>query len=115
MYISLGFAVRELFANHIHICLILPSCRKSEIATVSSPLYHTTIISHDCEVALEKLGQNNLVHCPHKLELPFLPLSAFCPAAGFICCVMCREEHTANQAADVIGPPTFRLDLCALK
>lgn len=110
MYISLRFTARELFANHINISLILPSCRKSEIATVPSPLYNATIISHDCKVALEKLGQNNLVHCPHKLELPFLPLSVFCPAVGFICCVMCREEHIANQAADVIGPQTFRFD-----
>lgn len=46
---------------------------------VPFPLYHARVINHDYEVSLEKLGQNNLVHCPQKLELPFLPLSLFHP------------------------------------
>lgn len=75
-------------------------------AIVLFPLYHAAIIYHDYKVSLEKLGQNNLVHCPQKLELPFLVF----PPIGFICSSVCQDEHTTNQANYLIGLERFHSD-----
>lgn len=66
------------------------------ITIVPFPLYRAAIISHDYKVSLEKLGQNNLVHCPQKLALPFLCFSF--PPIGFVRSSVCQEERTTEQA-----------------
>lgn len=109
----LSSAVYQVCSNGTFVNLqkisILHSCRKSGTKTFDPfPLYHATIISHDYKVSLEKLGQNNLVHCPQKLELPFLSLSS--PPIGFICSSVRQEEHTTNQANYLIGLERFHSD-----
>lgn len=97
------------FVNLQNIFFILQTGRKSgTTAIVPFPLYRATTISNDYKVSLEKLGQNNLVHCPQKLELPFLSLSF--PPIGFISSSMCQEEHTTNQANSLIGLERFHSD-----
>lgn len=76
---SFSLTVRT-FCGWFEYLQVFPSCTRSETKIVLFPLYRATIISHDCQVSLEKLGQSNLVHCPHRLELPFLPLSSSRPA-----------------------------------
>ncbi len=103
----------QVFSNDTSVNLqnisIFQTRGKSGTATiVPFPLCHATIISRDYKVSLEKLGQNNLVHCPQKLELPFLSLSF--PPIGFICSSVCQEEHATNQANYLIGLERFHSD-----
>lgn len=81
--------------NFKNVSLLLKPCGKSGTTSiVHSPLYHATIISRDYKVSLEKLGRNNLVHCPRKLELPFLPFPSFSPH-WIICSVLiCARKNT---------------------
>lgn len=70
--------------------------QQSAAALLPLPLSRS-IITIDCKVSLEKLGQSNLVHCPQKLEPPPLHPSTLRPG--------CRvPEQTTAQIRPATRP-----------